>query len=156
MSVRAQSHRERMKDLLGELKGLATLVEAEISQAETRDDDPPARAVEGSDAAALAAYIHKARRHRDRFFDPTLFSDPAWDMLLELFATAARGRDASVAGLCAAAAVPPATALRWIERLEAKGMVSREPAADGGPSLVRLTPASEERLERYLAEISPY
>ena len=30
--------------------------------------------------------IIKQRRNRDRFFDAQLFADPAWDILLELYA----------------------------------------------------------------------
>src|SRR3546814_1843272 len=47
----------------------------------------------------------------------TLFrSDPAWDMLLDLYLAAERNtRPVSISSLCIASAVPATTALRWIK-----------------------------------------
>tara|TARA_R110000772_G_scaffold134490_1_gene243021 strand:+ start:4718 stop:5734 length:1017 start_codon:yes stop_codon:yes gene_type:complete len=59
----------------------------------------------------------KARRLRDQYFDPELFSDPAWDMLLDLMAARLEGKKVSVSSLCIAASVPPTTALRWIKTM---------------------------------------
>jgi len=58
--------------------------------------------------------VIRARRARAQFFEATLFADPAWDMLLELFASELGTERMSVTALCAGAAVPPTTALRWI------------------------------------------
>lgn len=68
----------------------------------------------------------KLRRHRDRFFASELFADPAWDMLLELYAAALGQLRVSVSALCIAAAVPPTTALRWIKQLEEAGLIKRK------------------------------
>ncbi len=65
------------------------------------------------------------RRARDQFFDGELFADPAWDMLLELYAAELGQQRISVGSLCAGAAVPPTTALRWISTLESKGLIER-------------------------------
>jgi DNA-binding MarR family transcriptional regulator len=67
----------------------------------------------------------KLRRHRDRFFANDLFADPAWDILLELYAAALGQYRVSVANLCVAAAVPATTALRWIRQLEDEGLIER-------------------------------
>ncbi len=69
--------------------------------------------------------ILKMRRVRDRFFDGELFADPAWDMLLELYASELGQQRLSVGCLCVGAAVPATTALRWISTLENKGLVER-------------------------------
>lgn len=69
--------------------------------------------------------VLKLRRSRDRFFGAELFADPAWDILLELFAAEMGQRRMSVSSLCLGAAVPPTTALRWIKTLEEKGMIRR-------------------------------
>jgi hypothetical protein len=69
----------------------------------------------------------RARRLRDRFFASGLFEDPAWDMLLDLFAAELEGSAVSVSSLCIAAAVAPTTALRWIARLTDAGLLERRP-----------------------------
>lgn len=68
----------------------------------------------------------KMRRLRDQFFDGELFADPAWDMLLELYAAELGQQRISTGRLCVAAAVPTTTALRWISTLENKGLVERK------------------------------
>ncbi|TPG48283.1 hypothetical protein [Sphingomonas glacialis] len=54
----------------------------------------------------------RARRLRDQHFGGGLFEDPAWDMLLDLFAAELERAQVSVSSLCIAAAVAPTTALR--------------------------------------------
>ncbi|MES2902944.1 MAG: winged helix DNA-binding protein [Pseudomonadota bacterium] len=66
------------------------------------------------------------RRARAQYFDGELFADPAWDMLLELYAARLGQLRISVGALCAGAAVPATTALRWIATLESKGLVERK------------------------------
>lgn len=67
----------------------------------------------------------KLRRNRERFFDAEMFADPAWDILLELYAARLGQRKISVGSLCVAAAVPGTTALRWIAMLQSKGLIER-------------------------------
>jgi DNA-binding MarR family transcriptional regulator len=70
--------------------------------------------------------VISARRARERLFAPGLFADPAWDILLELFATSLANQRIAVSTLCARAAVPVTTALRWIHNLEEAGLVTRQ------------------------------
>lgn len=69
----------------------------------------------------------RARRLRDQHFTPELFADPAWDMLLDLYAARLEGRRVSVSSLCIAASVPPTTALRWIGTMHDADLFGREP-----------------------------
>jgi DNA-binding MarR family transcriptional regulator len=69
--------------------------------------------------------VLKARRQRANFFRADLFADPAWDMLLELYATLLCDRRICVSDLCEASDVPPTTALRWISKLETEGLLIR-------------------------------
>jgi DNA-binding MarR family transcriptional regulator len=71
--------------------------------------------------------VIRARRARAEFFKSDLFADPAWDMLLELFASELSNQRMSVTALCAGSAVPATTALRWIRTLEHDGLVIRRP-----------------------------
>ena len=69
----------------------------------------------------------RARRMRDQLFGGGLFEDPAWDMLLDLFAAELERTQVSVSSLCIAAAVAPTTALRWIARMTEAGLFERKP-----------------------------
>ncbi len=75
-------------------------------------------------AASVRTAI-KLRRLRERYFDAELFADPAWDILLDLFAARFEGTNVSVSSLCIAAAVPATTALRWISAMTANGILLR-------------------------------
>jgi DNA-binding MarR family transcriptional regulator len=68
----------------------------------------------------------QARAQRGRFFNARLFSDPAWDMLLELYAASLAQRKLSVSRLAERTRVPLTTALRWISALEKEGVVERQ------------------------------
>ncbi|WP_430635499.1 hypothetical protein [Sphingomonas hankookensis] len=76
-------------------------------------------------SAATVRGAIRARRMRDQFLAGDLFADPAWDMLLDLFAARLEGSSVSVSSLCIAAAVPPTTALRWITTLSDAGLLMR-------------------------------
>jgi hypothetical protein len=69
--------------------------------------------------------IQSARRRREKVFGDDLFADPAWDILLELFAVQLEGGRAAVSDLCNAAAVPYTTALRSIRELERADLIVR-------------------------------
>lgn len=77
-------------------------------------------------SAQFVRRIIAARAARRQHFESDLFSDPAWDILLELYALRCEQRRTSVSKLCIAAAVPTTTALRWMDRLQSDGLVKRE------------------------------
>jgi hypothetical protein len=81
---------------------------------------------DGKVSAAEVRSAIRARRMRAQFFAGELFADPAWDMLLDLFAAELENRQVSVSSLCIAAAVPPTTALRWIGTLHDAGLFERQ------------------------------
>ena len=77
----------------------------------------------------LAEFVSRMRRlrmRRNEIIGAPLFRDPAWDMLLELFAAHQAGRRISISSLCYASGVPPTTALRQLARLEQHGLIRRE------------------------------
>jgi hypothetical protein len=90
-----------------------------------RAESPPDLPLPATEAlAALARAYLRHRRVREQLF-PEMFADPAWDLLLDLYAAAIEGRRVSVSSACIAAAVPPTTALRWIGILENQRLVVR-------------------------------
>ena len=97
--------------------------------------------------------ILRLRRLRNRYFDPSLFADPAWDMLLDLMAARLEGEQVSVTSLCIAAAVPSTTALRWIRNLIDMGLFQRRAdPADGRRIYISLTDAAAQAIAAYLAD----
>jgi hypothetical protein len=92
----------------------------------------------------------KLRRMRDRFFEPALFADPGWDILLDLFAAAAEAKSVSVSSLCIAAAVPPTTALRWITNMTEAGLLVRvQDPGDARRVFIELAPHTREQMQAY-------
>lgn len=74
----------------------------------------------------LVREILRSRRRRNDVFGEDLFGEPAWDLLLELYAAEITQQRVSISSACIASAVPPTTALRWIEKLEKEGWIGRE------------------------------
>lgn len=100
--------------------------------------------------------ILRWRRQRDLFFEPGLFADPAWDILLELYAAELGDYPMAVTSLCIGAAVPITTALRWIRLLEQKGIVTRTPdPRDGRRILVRLSQKGSTAMSAFMRRAQP-
>ena len=107
-------------------------------------DDPPA-----------IRRVIRARRMRDAFFPAGLFEDPAWDMLLNLYAAELEGTKVSVSSLCIAAAVAPTTALRWIARMTDLGLLARKPdPADRRRAFLALSGRARSGMRSYLGAVT--
>lgn len=105
-------------------------------------------------AECRARYVRsliRQRRQRERHFPADMFADPAWDMMLDLYAGHYEGQpDVCVSSLCIAAAVPPTTALRWIKSMTDDAIFSRQADPDDGRRiLIRLSEKSRIELDRY-------
>lgn len=120
-----------------------------VRDAGTRYQGPDGDAT-GVGAAEVRGMI-RARRLRDQFFEASLFADPAWDMLLDLFAAELERRRVSVSSLCIAAAVPPTTALRWIATMHEHGLFARQAdPTDRRRAYIGLTAKGLEAMRSYL------
>ncbi len=110
--------------------------------------------VEPAIAAPSAADVRRAiraRRLRDQFFGATLFEDPGWDMLLDLYAAELERGRVSVSSLCIAAAVAPTTALRWIARMTDTGLFERRPdLLDRRRAFMVLSERASEAMRGYI------
>ena len=94
--------------------------------------------------------ILQARSERSNFFPSKLFSDPAWDMLLDLFASQLAQVRVSVTSLCVASNSPTSTALRWISALEREGLIERRAdPLDGRRIFISLSAKGSDALDRY-------
>lgn len=133
---------------------LLTLAEAETPHKARAKPALSDEAYDDRYLAGLAHSLYTARRIRDREFDPHLFGEPAWDMLLDLFVRATQGKRTAVSSLCLASAVPATTALRWIGTLQDDGLIIREEAEhDRRVGYLTLSGDGYLAVRRYLIEI---
>ena len=97
--------------------------------------------------------VIRARRLRAQFFPEQLFADPAWDMMLDLFHAELTQQRVTVSNLCAAAPVPPTTALRWLSNLvDREFFVRRADPTDGRRVFIELAPKVSVAMKQYFAE----
>jgi DNA-binding MarR family transcriptional regulator len=98
--------------------------------------------------------IIRGRRDRARYLTPELFSEPAWDILLELLRAELAYERVPVSNLCTASAAPATTALRYIKFMVEAGVIfRRDDAQDGRRVFIELTPEASSALRRYFADV---
>ena len=93
-------------------------------------------------------WILSVRRERRSVFGNSLFSDPAWDILLELLAAKLARRTVALADLGHIAA--SSILARWVAALEERGLVVCD--ASNGPDrmLVAVSPDAAARMISFL------
>ena len=107
-------------------------------------------------AGRLAQEVYRERSRRAEFFPSELFGEPAWDILLDLYAAAKASELRSIKSACLSSNVPEATALRYIDQLAAHGLVERKPdRTDKRRKYLSLTPLGERKMHDYLASMPP-
>ena len=94
--------------------------------------------------------IWAMRKSRLDYFPDRLFADPAWDILLFMYAAKLAGRRSSVKDAVYGSNVPEATALRWIARLEDAGLCDRTAdPLDRRRQFVGLTASGVKTMDSY-------
>lgn len=107
-------------------------------------------AEEASVGISSIRQIVRARQRRSSFFKATLFADPAWDILLELYVAELEQRRIATTSACIASGVPVTTALRWLKILDDEGLIEREPdPLDRRRIYLRLSRAASEGMRGY-------
>ena len=134
----AQRFRLGFSDVVNGIEGA---LEARLAQQSTA----------GSDLRPVARALLRARARRTDLLGVELFRDPAWDILLDLYANGGE-EGMMISALCHAAGVPPTTALRYVHKLvEAGTLVSEDHPQDQRRTMVRLAAHMPERMEQVLA-----
>jgi DNA-binding MarR family transcriptional regulator len=145
----SDSDLEALRQVLGQLlvNPGAVATNTPAADANCKEQVEPGRLVD------LARTVLLARRRRNKVFNKSMFGEPAWDMLLILYADMAEGPHHSVSRLSALSGAPPTTALRWLDYLEKERLVVREPnPTDRRSDFVELTDKGQATMERYLCE----
>jgi len=92
-----------------------------------------------------------SRRGREAAFGRELFADPAWDILLELFAASLGRRRMSRADLARAVDIPESSLIRWIHALAARGLVvSITEPVEHGITFLELTDSGAMTMKRLM------
>ena len=138
----------QLSEEVGRIAGILASLSAQEARG-TQNAAPDLNESGGVDAGTVRALI-RARRLRDQFFGAELFADPAWDMLLDLYAARLESQRVAVSSLCIAAAVPATTALRWIKTLTDLGLLVRAAdPQDGRRVYIELSPKAAAGMEAY-------
>ncbi|MCD1623179.1 hypothetical protein [Citromicrobium bathyomarinum] len=107
-----------------------------------------------SDRVAIAQRIYRERRIRDSLFQ-TLGNEPGWDILLDLFVAFEQERCTSCGSAAIASCAPPATAVRWVNRLRRDGFLVSEPHPDDGRiMLLSLSRAGHQKMSLLLDRVA--
>ncbi|CCW16537.1 hypothetical protein EBBID32_8730 [Sphingobium indicum BiD32] len=103
----------------------------------------------------IARWCLKARGLRDDMFGPGLFSDPAWDILLDLYIAEAKDEHVQITSLAIAARVPHSTAIRWAGNMTRSGLLERQKdPRDARRIHISLSPRARVLLQEYLEKLS--
>jgi DNA-binding MarR family transcriptional regulator len=138
---------EALKEL-DALLSRAREIAGELPPSVVAEDDPAAR---DEIAAGVARALLRARRAREQFFDATLFADPMWDALLELYAAEAKGQPLSVTSFCAASGAPASSALRYLKNMIDRGLLEKhDDQSDNRRVFVRLSRQASKAMTEYL------
>ena len=99
----------------------------------------------------LAEKMICARSSRREYFKDDLFSESGWEMLLALYCADAVGHRMTISNLCDASGNPATTALRWIEKLIAQGLLSRRKhPLDSRVFFIEFQPSGRDAMRSYL------
>ena len=98
-----------------------------------------------------AQALYAERRLRARYFAHSLFAEPVWDMLLDLYIADCERRRITVKSVCIGADVPATTALRYLGWLHEQGLIERlSHPRDARSTYVRLSAQAITAMENYL------
>jgi DNA-binding MarR family transcriptional regulator len=119
-----------------------SVVPSSVPPEATHADEPPPEAL-----LERAESILRVRRARERLLGRAVMGEPAFDLLLCLYARSGQ-KEISLTSLARPAGIPYSSAVRWIRYLADKGLVERiESRTDRRVTCVQLTPAGRAVLD---------
>jgi DNA-binding MarR family transcriptional regulator len=94
------------------------------------------------------------RKRRSAIFNPGMFGEPAWELLLNLYINDRAGPRLTIGKLIQVAGLPQSTSLRWLDYLEDQRLIVRnEHPTDARTAFVELTDKAREALASYLSQM---
>lgn len=99
--------------------------------------------------------LRAVRKIRSRYFPSALFSDPCWEMLLDLYDGQLANEEVTVTSLGAASGAPLTTALRRMDALQSHGLIERtDHPDDKRRTVIRLSRAGLDAVEQFFETYS--
>jgi hypothetical protein len=112
----------------------------------------PNRPPENVDAAWINGILD-ARHQRAEIFGIGLFSDPAWDFLLSVYASHLAHEKCTITEACKKAGITYTTGLRWVGELEKAGLLLRQTDhTDRRIVLVELSRSAVDAMNLYFGD----
>ncbi|MCW1400945.1 response regulator [Novosphingobium sp. MW5] len=128
---------------------------APMSAPAFEEADADGTAIEGNEKLQLIKGIQKQRQIRSDLIECDSFSDPAWDIFLDLCSARFSNQKVSISSACAATDAPFSTALRYVNRLVAAGLAIRyDDPLDKRRNMLELSEDGQAKIETFLAEIA--
>lgn len=145
-------HRESVVAILHELEAKVRALKLALANPQEKFPSSYSETQRERVLAQEVRRILKRRRMRSSYFDAELFAEPAWDILLEVFAADLSEQRLSVSGACSTPAVPRTTALRWLRKLEEIGLIVRTPdPLESRREWVSLSTSARVAMQDYLS-----
>lgn len=97
--------------------------------------------------------VIRSRRLRSSYLNPHLFGEPAWDLILELFALHLEQQRIITSKVSLVAGVPDGTAHRWMDKLQSNGLIERKgDAFDRRRQWIAISALGVQIMSRYFLE----
>lgn len=120
-------------------------------EAEPSASPAPLAPVDDTELLKITRKLVRMREQRGQFLNPALFSDPMWDILLDLTSARLENKTVPVSSVCQAAGVPMSTALRQIRSLVDMGLIRRwSDPLDRRRDLLAINDEAMEAMRQYL------
>ena len=105
--------------------------------------------IDNDQVANFADFMLAFRRSRAEELPRSLFGEPSWDFLLELFVADARGVRMTGRQISERHQISPAVASRWLKHLSTESLIVGDGSGDLDDELT-LSGAAMEKMERLL------
>jgi hypothetical protein len=106
------------------------------------------------DLVRVARHMLAERRERDRWFDPLVFGNQGWDLLVALFVARTEGRALTPSECSVEISSPDSATARWLAFLTSEKKVSSTwDEAAPGVLRVTLTPTALDEMYTYFASV---
>ena len=139
------------RNLVRSVKSALLVHQLRRDSGSTAKGNRPARASPDKRKRQVLEDLRAVRKVRSKYFPSELFSDPCWEMLLDLFDGQLSGQEVTITSLGAASGSPLTTALRRMDVLQAHGLIERiAGSGDKRRTIVRLSKSGLEAVERFL------
>ncbi|WP_430444445.1 hypothetical protein [Sphingorhabdus contaminans] len=143
-----------INQIIDELSALKSNI-AEIS--EKVENQLRADILDNDDNKMLTVFVSRYmenRNLRNKMISQDLFSDPCWDILMDVFSARLNDKNISVSAVATAGNMPHTTGLRYIDTLEKIGYIYRERDDwDGRRIFVKMSDDTFRMMKEYFLRV---